>query len=193
MNRKQNRENKTGLLQPVYHALVQSYYSFTAEKLRLVLAVGDEQDRFEPLFDARHDAAPELHAYQADRRGPHEQLRRFKVELAFIQRFADERFVKMSENYETEQKTLECRVTELRSIIATQQESSVNVDIFIAKVRKYTDVRELTPENIREFVDHIEVYKPERISGHKVQRMRIVWNCIGDFMPPQPKKDEKSA
>ena len=108
-------------------------------------------------------------------------------------KISDERFAKMSENYEAEQKTLECRVTELRNMITTQQESSVNVDIFLAKVRKYTDVRELTPEIIREFVDRIEIFKPERISGHKVQRMRIVWNCIGEFMPPQPKKNEKSA
>lgn len=108
-------------------------------------------------------------------------------------KISDERFAKMSENYEAEQKTLECRVTELRSMIATQQESSVNVDLFLAKVRKYTNVRELTPEIIREFVDRIEIFKPERISGHKVQRMRIVWNCIGEFIPPQPKNNEKSA
>ena len=44
----------------------------------------------------------------------------------------------MSENYEAEQKTLECRVTELRGLIASQQESSVNVDSFIARVRKNT-------------------------------------------------------
>lgn len=31
-------------------------------------------------------------------------------------KISDERFVKMSENYETEQKTLECRVTELRGL-----------------------------------------------------------------------------
>lgn len=106
-------------------------------------------------------------------------------------KISDERFVKMSENYETEQKTLECRVTELRGLIADQQESSVNVDRFLALVRKYTDVRELTPEIIREFVERIEVFKPERINGHRVQKMRIVWNCIGEFMPPQ--KDEKTA
>lgn len=108
-------------------------------------------------------------------------------------KISDERFAKMSENYETEQKTLKCRVTELRGMIAAQQESSVNVNLFLAKVRKYTDVRELTPEIIREFVDRIEIFKPERISGHKVQRMRVVWNCIGEFMPPQPKDNEKSA
>lgn len=35
--------------------------------------------------------------------------------------------------------------------------------------------------------------KPERINGQKVQKMRIVWNCIGKFIPPQPKKDKKTA
>ena len=60
-------------------------------------------------------------------------------------------------------------------------------------VRKYTDIRELTPEIIREFVERIEIFKPEQMNGHRVQRMRIVWNCIGEFMPPQPKKNEKSA
>ncbi|MDU2095693.1 MAG: DUF4368 domain-containing protein [Negativicoccus succinicivorans] len=96
----------------------------------------------------------------------------------------DERFVKMSENYEAEQKTLECRLTKLRGLIASQQESNVNVDRFLALVRRYTGITELTPEIIREFVERIEIFKPERINGHKVQKMRIVWNCIGEFMPP---------
>ena len=108
-------------------------------------------------------------------------------------KISDERFAKMSENYEVEQKTLECRVAKFRTQIAAQQESSLNIDRFLALVRRYTDIRELTPEIIREFVDHIEIFKPEQIGGHRVQRMRIVWNCIGEFMPPQPKKDEKTA
>lgn len=108
-------------------------------------------------------------------------------------KISDECFAKMSENYETEQRNLESRVTELRNLITIQQESSVNVDLFLAKVRKYTDIWELTPEIIREFVESIEVFKPEQINGYKVQKMRIVWNCIGEFMPPQPKKNEKSA
>lgn len=99
----------------------------------------------------------------------------------------------MSENYETGQKTLEIRVAELRSQIATQQENSVNVDHFLALVRKYIDIHELTPEINREFVERIEIFKPEQMNGHRVQKMRIVWNCIGEFMPPQTKNSEKSA
>lgn len=108
-------------------------------------------------------------------------------------KISDERFAKMTESYEAEQKTLESRVAELREQIADQQESSVNVDRFLALVRRYTDIRELTPEIIREFVERIEVYQAERVCGKKIQRMRIVWNCIGEFMPPQPKKKEESA
>ncbi|MBP3222790.1 MAG: recombinase family protein [Actinomycetaceae bacterium] len=108
-------------------------------------------------------------------------------------KISDERFVKMSENYETEQQTLESRVAELQEQISSQQESSVNVDRFLTMVRKYTDIQELTPEIIREFVERIEIFKPEHIDGHKVQKMRIVWNCIGEFMPPQSTHNEKSA
>ena len=108
-------------------------------------------------------------------------------------KISDERFMKMSENYETEQKTLEARVTELLDQIDSQQESSVNIDRFLALVRKYTDVKELTPEIIREFVERIEIFKPERINGHKVQRMRIVWNCIGEFMPPAAAEHKETA
>ena len=60
-------------------------------------------------------------------------------------------------------------------------------------MRKYTDIRELTAEVIREFVERIYVHEAERIDGKRVQRIRIVWNCIGEFTPPMPQKEEKTA
>ena len=108
-------------------------------------------------------------------------------------KISDERFAKMSESYEAEQKALEERITVLQSNIAAQQENRVNVDSFIAPVRKHTDIRELNAEIIREFVDHIEVFQAERVCGKKVQKLRIVWNCIGSFNPPQPKDKGKTA
>ena len=110
-----------------------------------------------------------------------------------INKISDERFMKLSENYENEQKTLEARVTELRGMIASEQEANVNVDRFLSLVRKYTDIRELTAEVIREFVEKIYVHKAERIDGRRIQRIRIVWNCIGEFTPPMPEGEEKTA
>lgn len=99
-------------------------------------------------------------------------------------KISDERFIKMSSSYEEEQKALEKQVAELKNMIAAEKESSVNIDRFISLVRKHTDVKELNAEIIREFVEKIYVHQSERIDGNKVQRIRIVWNCIGEFIPP---------
>ena len=111
-------------------------------------------------------------------------------------KISDERFAKMTANYEAEQQALEKRVTELKSIMTEDKESALNVDHFLSLVRKYTDIKELTAEIIREFVEKIYVYKAERIDGRRVQRIKIVWNCIGEFDPPvstSTTKNEKSA
>lgn len=111
-------------------------------------------------------------------------------------KISDKRFAKMSANYETEQHTLENRVAELKSIMIEEKESALNIDHFLSLVRKYTDIKELTAEIIREFVEKIYVYKAERIDGRRVQRIKIVWNCIGEFEPPvsaSTTKNEKSA
>ncbi|MFU2424008.1 MAG: DUF4368 domain-containing protein [Bacteroides sp.] len=108
-------------------------------------------------------------------------------------KISDERFAKMSASYEEEQKSLESRVAELKKFIAAEKESSMNVDRFLALVRKYTDVKELTAEIIREFVEKIYVYQSERIDGHMAQHIKIVWNCIGEFTLPVITDNEKSA
>ncbi len=108
-------------------------------------------------------------------------------------KISDERFVKLSENYENEQKTLEAKVSELRSLIASEQEANVNVERFLSLVRKYTDIRELNAEIIREFVERVYVHKAERIDGKRIQRIRIVWNCIGEFTPPVPEPQKETA
>jgi len=110
-------------------------------------------------------------------------------------KISDERFAKMSANYEAEQHTLENSVAELQTIMTEEKESALSVDHFLSLVRKYTDIKELTAEIIREFVEKIYVYKAERIDGKRVQRIKIVWTCIGEFEPPASTstKNEKSA
>ena len=111
-------------------------------------------------------------------------------------KISDERFAKMTANYEAEQHTLERRVAELKSTMTSEKESALGVDHFLALVRKYTDIKELTAEIIREFVEKIYVYKAERIDGRRVQRIKIVYNCIGEFDPSvsiSTTEQEKSA
>ena len=107
-------------------------------------------------------------------------------------KISDERFVKMTASYEAEQHTLEQRVAELRTAIAAEKETALNADHFLTLVRKYTEIPELTAEIIREFVEKVYVYQSERVDGKKVQRIKIIYNCIGDFQTP-PTEHEKTA
>lgn len=96
-------------------------------------------------------------------------------------KISDERFAIMTAKYEEEQKDLQKRVKELNEAIAAAQEQSVNLTRFLDLVRKYTDIHELTAEIIRQFVAKVIVHQAEKIDGHRVQKVRIVWNCIGEI------------
>ena len=108
-------------------------------------------------------------------------------------KISDERFAKMTASYEEEQETLESRIRELKEAIGTVTESTCNVDVFLKLVRKYTDIHELNAEIIREFVEKIYIYKAERIDGKRIQRIKIVWNCIGEFTPPAVARNKETA
>ncbi len=108
-------------------------------------------------------------------------------------KISDERFAKMNANYEAEQESLGTRVAELKTMMAEEKDSMANVERFLTKVRKHTEVTELTAELIREFIEKVYVYQPERMDGKRVHRIRIVFNCIGEFTLPEDYEDGKTA
>ena len=97
----------------------------------------------------------------------------------------EERFYKMSAEYEAEQKVLEERITKLKHTIDTANEQSLNTDRFLALVKKYTEITELDAEIIREFIDKIIVFKAEKVDGRRTQRIQIFYNCIGAIDLPK--------
>ena len=103
-------------------------------------------------------------------------------------KISDERFMKMSASYEAEQETLESRIAELKDFIKCENENSSNADSFISIVKKHSEITELTAEIIREYVEKIYVYNAEKVDGRRVQMIKIVWNCIGDFVLPEGNK-----
>ena len=97
----------------------------------------------------------------------------------------------MSATYEAEQKELNARVTALQDFIDHAKEKSLNAEHFLSFVKKYTDIKDLDAEIIREFVEKIIVFKSEKIDGHSTQRIQIIYNCIGAV--ELPKSKEKTA
>ena len=94
-------------------------------------------------------------------------------------RISDERFARMSATYKADQQALEKRETELRLLMDSAKQKSVNVEYFLSLVQKYTDIQELTGEIIRKFVEKPIVFKAEKVDGHRQQRIQIIYNAIG--------------
>ena len=99
-------------------------------------------------------------------------------------KLSDDRFAKMSRQYEDEQKELSEKIKKLRSEIEKQSSRSMTTDMFIGLVRKYTRARKLTPRMLNELVEKIEVFNAEKIDGVWEQRLRIHYNCVGTIEIP---------
>ena len=96
-------------------------------------------------------------------------------------KISDERFAKMSAEYEREQTSLEKEVSGLRETISASESKVVDIERFLKTVRKYTAPSELTPMLVRELVDKIIVHAPDKSSGHRVQRIDIHYKFIGEI------------
>lgn len=94
-------------------------------------------------------------------------------------KLSDERFIKMSRDYELEQENLKSMEEVLREEIKQQEKQKTNVKAFISVVKKYTDMQELDASILREFIDRIEVSHTDKKS--KTREITIVYNFIGAF------------
>ena len=91
----------------------------------------------------------------------------------------------MSGSYEQEQAKLKQSTEALRTSASEAEAQEGNIQEFLKIVRKYTEPSELTPEMLRELVEKIIVHAPDKSSGHRVQRIDVYYNFIGevDFSP----------
>ena len=94
-------------------------------------------------------------------------------------KITDERFATLSLNYEREQKDLKKKVSELSATIDKTKQEEIDLTAFIDKVKKYTEIKELTPEIVNELIDKIYVYQQTKLNGKKYQQINIFYAGVG--------------
>ena len=99
-----------------------------------------------------------------------------------------ERFLKLSAEYEAEQKELTEFVQKEQAAVDTYEQDKSDFDSFAAIIRKYVGIRELTPTIVNEFVKKIIVHAPDKSSEHRRQKIEIVWNFIGELEQDEDKQ-----
>lgn len=94
-------------------------------------------------------------------------------------KISDERFVKLSQSYEEEQKQLQTSISDLTEKLTKQQEDSLNISKFMARISKYTELPKLTVEIVNELIDKIVIQKPTGTKRNRIIQVDIYYNFIG--------------
>lgn len=104
-----------------------------------------------------------------------------------------DRFLKLSAEYEAEQRELEEKVKADQQEVDTYEQNKSDFDSFAAIIRKYVGIKELTPAIVNEFIKKIIVHAPEKVDRKRVQKVDIVFNFVGEInflSATQPKQQD---
>ena len=95
-------------------------------------------------------------------------------------KLSDERFQKLSVDYEKEEQELKVLASSLRKEVELEESKSADVDRFLSVVERYTDIPELTPCILHEFVEKIIVHAASDPKGkNRTQEIDIYYKGIG--------------
>ena len=100
------------------------------------------------------------------------------------------RFKQLSTGYESEQATLETETAQLQAELEQFDRDSLRADKFLELAKKYADLPELTAPILYEFVDKVIVHEADKSSGVRQQKVDIILNFIGHFIPPDDEESE---
>ena len=95
------------------------------------------------------------------------------------QRLSEARYEMLSSDYEAEQAELKEKLSVLTDEIEQQEEQAENIDKFIAKVKKYMEMTELTPAILNDLVKAVYVHKPKKVDGKRVVDIDISYDFVG--------------
>ena len=97
-------------------------------------------------------------------------------------KLSDERFQKLSADYEKEEQELKVLASSLRKEVELGKSKSADVDRFLSVVERYTDIPELTPCILHEFVEKIIVHAASDPKGkNRMQEIDIYYKGIGSL------------
>ena len=171
---------------------------------RLVLeAVSDLSDFvrcYEPVFLyllAKKNNAMRQKEYQQLQQAVEDGTKRIAeidrlIEKVFEQNaggiLSDERFAKMLQNYEKEQKALTQEVEENRQTLQNAEQRVMDLRLVLRTLREMTDIKELTPTLVNSLIERIEVHNSDKSGGHSHVKVDIYFTAVGMIDIPTEKE-----
>ena len=81
----------------------------------------------------------------------------------------------------------------LTAEITETEEQSGNLERFIAKVHKYLNLQELTPEILNDLVKRVYVHAPQIVDGKRTQEIEICYDLVGILPQALFQRNEETA
>ena len=104
-------------------------------------------------------------------------------------KISDDRFRKLSFNYDKEQQELKTKIEQLSKDIENTEKKDTDITQFISNVKKYTEITRLSPEILNELIEKIVIHQQEKINGKKTQEIDIYYRGVGIISFPVSMND----
>ena len=92
---------------------------------------------------------------------------------------SDERFSKMLQSYEKEQKALTQEVADSRQTLEEAKQKATDLRLLLRTLREMTDISELTPRLVNSLIERIKVHNNDKSSGHCYVKVDIYFTAVG--------------
>ncbi len=93
----------------------------------------------------------------------------------------EQRFFRMTETLEQEQADNKVRMQAITDELRTANDTEDDVRRFIGEIREYASITELDEAILNRLIDKIIISAVEVIDSEKVQKVRIVYNFVGEI------------
>lgn len=94
-------------------------------------------------------------------------------------KISEERYLEMLASYESEQSEIKTKLSEYDKKISADKATNNDVERFIKLVNEYSNIKELTPLILAEFIEEIRVHQAEKTADGKFQSVDIVYKGVG--------------
>ena len=101
---------------------------------------------------------------------------------------SDERFAKMLQSYEKEQKSLTQEVSKSQQTLQNAEQRIVDLRLVLRTLREMTDIKELTPTLVNSLIERIEVHNSDKSGGHSHVKVDIYFTAVGMIDIPTEKE-----
>ena len=92
---------------------------------------------------------------------------------------SDERYIRMSGEYETEQKSLEDELAQSEARLAELKQSSIDLRMLLKTLRSCTEITELNRDLVNRLIQRIEIHNNDKYDGHCHVKVDIYFTGVG--------------